>query len=150
MIGDTILNFEDHSGPAILNFGEVKDDKKVVIFYKDLSLEFAEYESMWVSFNKVFVTEEKEIKTARIALIDKSLDKVVKRFYGKAIPLGSSSYYSFEAVYKDYLGSMTTTEFLDKYTFRLEVHITDPNETKEANINELLKDLTFYLKRDRK
>lgn len=97
------LNFEN-KGPSVLNFGENKEKEKVIVFRALLPLEYSEYRRLIVKCDKVFTTEEKELKTVRVVFLD-SAGKRIKSFYGASLPLGSSiEGYTLSAELADGLG----------------------------------------------
>lgn len=70
---DVTLDFNESLSPAnILNFGAVDKDEDVLIYYYDFDLEFSEYESLFVSLDKLFVDDKQEVKTIRVSLLNRS------------------------------------------------------------------------------
>ena len=146
---DTVLNFTPSYEEPVLNFGENTLTGDVLIYQSDISIEFDQFESIYFTFNKHFITDKQEIKSVRLVLYNKLSGTVVKRFYGSSMKSGQSEKYFFEAKFIDYSKGLTTQQFLNKYSVKLEFYITDADVTGVADIPSLISDFNLYLKRDK-
>lgn len=139
---NAILNFsESLDSSNTLNFGAVDKDDKTLTYYYDFNLELEQYESLFVSLEKMFVTEQQQVKTIRLSLINSDTGKASKRFFGAPLRGGSSERYALEATYKKHLKP--------GYILRLEILVTDEEQVGSVEIDTLIKNLKVYLKRDR-
>lgn len=147
---DAVLNFnEGMSRSNILNFGAVDEDDKGILYYYDFDLEFTHYESLIVAIDKIFIPDTQEVKTIRIALLNKETGKALKRYYGPAIKTGVSERYVLEALYKEHLKGISQDEFTEKYKIRLEIIVTNVENIATIDVNELVTNFKFYLKRNK-
>lgn len=148
---DVTLDFNESLSPVnILNFGAIDKDEDVLIYYYDFDLEFSEYESLFVSLDKLFVDDKQEVKTIRVSLLNRSTLKASKRYFGPPIRPGISEKYVFEAVYSKHIGKIPQEEFKQKYLVRLEVLVTDVDKAGSTDITKLVTNFKFYLKRGKR
>lgn len=148
---NSVLNFnESLSSSNILNFGAVDTDEDVLTYYYDFDLEFSEYESLFISVDKLYVDDKQEVKSIRLSLLNKSTLKASKRYYGPPLRQGSSERYIFEAIYRSQTGILTNEEFKQRYLLRLEILITDVDKIGSTDITKLITNFKFYLKRGKR